>query len=63
MYIHFFDLSVLPDARQLHGKPIPSEQFRSLPEEYPDPRFLLWHYSQCVKAHIRGFSVDMNPPI
>jgi hypothetical protein len=58
-YVHCFTLSSV-EAADLHGKAIPPERFRGLVESRPDPRLVKWHYSQCVKAHIRGFSAGME---
>ncbi|KIR31328.1 hypothetical protein L804_06632 [Cryptococcus deuterogattii 2001/935-1] len=44
---------------EYHGKRITLDRFHGFPEWRPDRRFLTWHYSQCVKAHIRGFSYGM----
>jgi hypothetical protein len=59
IYVHFFILKY-PDAFKLHGKAIPLHRFRGNPNSRPDPAFLEWHYSQCVKARIRGFSAGIE---
>lgn len=58
-YVHFFILGY-PDAARLHGMRIPPERFRGPISERPDPRFVQWHYAQCVKARIRGFAAGMD---
>ncbi|RSH89907.1 hypothetical protein EHS25_001893 [Saitozyma podzolica] len=60
-YIHFFVLQI-PQARELHGKSLPPNRFRGLDRDKPDPRFIRWHYNQCVKARIRGFAARMDLP-
>jgi hypothetical protein len=60
-YIHFFLLQV-PLAREFHGKSLPSNRFRGLDRDKPDPRFIRWHYNQCIKARIRGFAARMDIP-
>ncbi|WVO14627.1 hypothetical protein L204_102264 [Cryptococcus depauperatus] len=42
-----------------HGKMISPDFFRGDPSRRPDPILLHWHYNQCVKARMRGFSVGM----
>ena len=54
-YLHFFVL-LLQSARELHGKALTAGRFRGKLRDYPDPRFIKWHYNQCVKARIRGFA-------
>jgi hypothetical protein len=46
---------------EYHGKQIPAQRFHGFAEWRPDRRFLSWHYNQCLKAHIRGFSYGMTP--
>lgn len=58
-YVHFFILN-FPDAAALHGKTIESARFRGSPGFQPNPLLLSWQYSQCAKAHIRGFSAGMS---
>lgn len=60
-YLHCFILG-LEAARELHGKVLRFDHFRGKEPDKPDPRFLRWHYNQCVKARIRGFAVGMEPP-
>jgi hypothetical protein len=57
-YVHFFILGH-PDARKYHGAPIPPQRFRGNPAHRPNPDLTRWHYNQCAKAHIRGFSAGM----
>ena len=59
IYVHWF-IADTPDAEKYHGKAIPLDDFRGKATFRPDPAFLAWHYSQCVKARIRGFSVGMD---
>ena len=59
-YLHFFVLR-LQTARELHGKALTADRFRGKLRDYPDPRFIKWHYNQCVKARIRGFAIGMEP--
>jgi hypothetical protein len=61
-YVHFFVLDRVHRARKLHGKVLPPDRFRGDEEDRPDPRFLRWHYNQCVKARIRGFAAGMEVP-
>lgn len=58
-YIHFFVLH-LPSARELHGKPLGGVRFRRRIRDRPEPRFIRWHYNQCIKARIRGFAFGME---
>nr|ODN86713.1 hypothetical protein L203_03961 [Cryptococcus depauperatus CBS 7841] len=58
LYVHFFH-PVYSGKNDWHGKAIPPDFFRGPPEDRPDPTLLHWHYSQCVKARIRGFAVGM----
>jgi len=58
-YLHFFVLQ-LQSARELHGKPLTADRFREKLCDYPNPRFIKWHYNQCVKARIRGFAIGME---
>ena len=58
-YLHFFVLR-LQSARELHGKALTADRFRGKLRDYPDPRFIKWHYNQCVKARIRGFAIGME---
>jgi hypothetical protein len=57
-YVHFFILGH-PEALKYHGLAIPPERFRGNPAHRPNPDLVRWHYSQCAKAHIRGFSAGM----
>ena len=57
-YVHFF-LPTDPEHFRLHGKAIPADRFGSFYDP-PDPCLVPWHYSQAVKARIRGYSVQMN---
>lgn len=59
LYVHFFSLTS-PGASELHGRAIPPHWFRGAETERPDPVLLQWHWSQCVKARLRGFSSDMQ---
>jgi hypothetical protein len=54
-YVHYFSPRDPADF-QLHGKAIPPDRFSRFYDS-PDPRLVAWHYSQAVKARIRGFSV------
>jgi hypothetical protein len=54
-YVHYFSPRDLADF-QLHGKAISPDRFSRFYDS-PDPRLVAWHYSQAVKARIRGFSV------
>jgi len=57
LVVHFFAPSE-PSEFAFHGKVIPRDRFRVHSEqELPDPRFLAWHYQQCVQLNIRGFYV------
>nr|ODO04312.1 hypothetical protein L204_00670 [Cryptococcus depauperatus CBS 7855] len=58
LYVHFFH-PAYSEKNDWHGKAIPPDFFRGPPEDRPDPTLLHWHYSQCVKARIRGFAVGM----
>ncbi|OWZ47531.1 hypothetical protein C343_00884 [Cryptococcus neoformans C23] len=60
-YVHFFVLRTRT-ARELHGKALRSDRFRGEEEDRPEPRFLKWHYNQCIKARIRGFAAGMELP-
>lgn len=60
-YLHFFVLR-LQSARESHGKALTADRFRGKLRDYPDPRFIKWHYNQCVKARIRGFAIGMELP-
>ncbi|OCF70811.1 hypothetical protein I204_08538 [Kwoniella mangroviensis CBS 8886] len=60
-YLHFFVLR-LQMARELHGKRLASNRFRGKDRDRPDPRYLKWHYNQCIKARIRGFAAGMELP-
>jgi hypothetical protein len=54
IYAHSFRLH---DAMQYHGMAIPSTRWRiPIPEYWPKPKFLQWHYRQCLMARFRGFS-------
>ncbi|WVQ88642.1 hypothetical protein IAS59_002379 [Cryptococcus gattii] len=57
-YVHCFSMG-LQGASEWHGKAIPSNWFRGESRDLPDPVLVEWHYSQCLKARIRGFSVGM----
>jgi len=54
IYAHSFRLH---DAMQYHGMAIPSTRWHiPIPEYWPKPEFLQWHYRQCLMARFRGFS-------
>ncbi|OWZ30827.1 hypothetical protein C347_03972 [Cryptococcus neoformans AD2-60a] len=57
-YVHCFSMA-FQGASECHGKAIPPDWFRAASRDLPDPVLVKWHYSQCLKARIRGFSVDM----
>lgn len=59
-YVHFF--VVRPGRCELHGKALRFDRFRGREENRPEPRFLRWHYNQCIKARIRGFAAGMELP-
>ncbi|KAK1920690.1 hypothetical protein DB88DRAFT_520451 [Papiliotrema laurentii] len=61
-YVHFFVAPAASDRRRWHGKALGPERFRGRPEDRPDPRFIDWHYKQCLMARIRGFSAGMAIP-
>ena len=55
--MHFFSPTTTQHY-QHHGKVLPYARFRINNEnELPDPRFLAWHYQQCVLTNVRGFHV------
>lgn len=54
-YVHAFNETCIPQ----HGKRIPPDRFHGPADWRPDPDLIAWHYKQCVKARIRGFSVGM----
>ncbi|CAD6586822.1 MAG: hypothetical protein TREMPRED_004564 [Tremellales sp. Tagirdzhanova-0007] len=58
-YVHCFTLSQ-SEIATLHGKKISPDRFRGLEESRPDRRLVDWHYKQCLMAHIRGFSANMD---
>lgn len=59
LYVHFFILRY-PGAIELHGRRLTPDCFRGSASSRPDPRFIRWHYNQCLKARIRGFSVGLD---
>lgn len=56
-YVHIFN----PQAGMihLHGQVISPECFRSAYDP-PNSKLVAWHYAQCAKMRIRGFSVGMR---
>lgn len=59
-YLHFF---VTSRHSVYHGKSIKTDGFRvKFPYQLPNPKLCLWHYAQCVQAHIRGFPVQTPYP-
>jgi len=55
-FVHFF---VRTEFSELHGKIINRDRFRyNSEDELPNPKLLAWHYAQCVRGHIRGFSAQ-----
>ncbi|OXG17644.1 hypothetical protein C367_05139 [Cryptococcus neoformans Ze90-1] len=60
-YLHFFVFR-LEAVRELHGKALRFDRFRGKEQNRPEPRFLRWHYNQCIKARIRGFAAGMELP-
>ena len=55
--MHFF---VRTENSELHGMTIPKDRFRfDSEDELPHPKLLSWHYAQCARGHIRGFSAQM----
>lgn len=65
-YVHFFLLGRSRVSRQAalqyHGTAIPPSRFRSDDTDFPNVALVNWHYQQCLKARIRGFSVRMGEP-
>ena len=58
LVVHYF-APAKPEQIALHGKIISLDRFRiNLEIELPDPRFISWHYQQCVLLNIRGFYVE-----
>lgn len=61
-YVHFFVAPIASDRRRWHGKALGPERFRGRADDRPDPRFINWHYKQCLMARIRGFSAGLEVP-
>jgi len=59
IYLHLFVLQ-RQSSHELHGRALAIDRFRGRFLDYPDVRFIEWHYNQCVKARIRGFAVGMK---
>ncbi|WVO21738.1 uncharacterized protein IAS62_003050 [Cryptococcus decagattii] len=57
-YVHCFSMGLL-GASEYHGKAIRRDQFRGSSRNLPDPVLIDWHYNQCLKARVRGFSIGM----
>jgi hypothetical protein len=60
LFVHYFILNSA-GARQRHGTALPPQRFHGESSWRPDPRFVKWHYNQCIKARIRGFSIGVTP--
>ena len=61
-YVHFFVAKPGSVRRQYHGKALGPDRFRGRIEDRPDPRYIEWHYRQCVMARVRGFASGMEIP-
>jgi len=57
-FVHYF-IPTEAEHFELHGKALTPDRFGRFYDP-PDPRLVAWHYSQAVKARIRGYSVGMN---